>query len=181
MKDSTPRTDAKPADSRQFETPAAEAGLDLPTSRGCFVCGEENPHGLQLRFTLVGEKVVSDFELDRNRTGFDGRAHGGIVASLLDEAMGWSTILVSQRFTYTVELNVRYLHPVPVGVVLRVEAWSERHTRRLSFPAARIVEPYSERTLAEGRGKFMMTSAVESRQIAEQLIYRQGSWRLPDP
>lgn len=154
--------------------------VELPTSHGCFVCGEHNPHGLQLRFERLGETVLSRFELDQSRIGFDGRTHGGIVAALLDEAMGWVTILASHRFTYTVELNVRYLKPVPVGQPLHVEAWSERHTRRLSFAAARIVDPSSGETLAEGRGKFMMTGEVESRQIAEQLIYRDGSWKLPE-
>jgi uncharacterized protein (TIGR00369 family) len=153
--------------------------LDLPTSHGCFVCGEDNRHGLRLRFRREGTLVLADCTLCLHHAGFSDRAHGGVVAALLDEAMGWATILASGRFTYTVELQVRYQKPVPLGVPLRVEASIERHTRRLSFATARLVDSPAGTALAAASGKFMMTDAAESSDIAEQLIYRDGNWRLP--
>ncbi|REJ77085.1 MAG: PaaI family thioesterase [Acidobacteria bacterium] len=178
------------------------AELALPTSHGCFVCGESNRHGLRLRFRAVGpdeegrqgRRVVADTSLCTHHAGFAQRAHGGIVAALLDEAMGWATILRGGRFSFTGELQVRYLRPAPIGVPLRVEAWVERHNRRMGFAAARLSARGQEpgtvgggdgeagEVLATATGKFLFTGRAESERIAEQLIYSEGSWRLPsDP
>ena len=83
----------------------------LPYSESCFVCGYDNPLGLKLRFFRDDDEVVSRFELPSDYTGFLDRTHGGIISSVLDEAMGWATAIRWNRFTYTVELKVRFRQP----------------------------------------------------------------------
>ena len=56
----------------------------------CFVCGKNNPDGMSLHFTYDEDRdcFVSRFRLGRRYTGPPGHCHGGIIATILDEAMG---------------------------------------------------------------------------------------------
>lgn len=153
---------------------------DLPYSDGCFVCGHENALGLKLRFqaTEVGE-VRTRCTLPDGYNGFLERAHGGIVSSILDEAMGWATTLRSQRFTYTIDLRIQFRQPVPIGKPLEVRARVVRHTRRISFAEGEILDAAGNR-LANSEGKFVMLDQESTDQIAGALIYDPGAWHF-DP
>lgn len=149
----------------------------LPYSADCFVCGHENVRGLKLRFFLDGEWVVSRCVLPPEYRGFLDRTHGGIVSALLDETMGWACVLRCDRFTYTVELKVRFCRPVDVEQPLDVRARVTRHTRRLTFAEAEIRNG-SDTVLAKAEGKFMAIGEDETREIAEMMIYDHGAWRF---
>ena len=56
-------------------------------ARHCFVCGPDNPIGLKLDFTVEGERCHGEFTSAAEHAGFDGVTHGGIVFSVLDDAM----------------------------------------------------------------------------------------------
>lgn len=149
----------------------------LPASATCFVCGVDNPHGLRLRFRHQDGVVTTRCTLPEHMAGFDHRTHGGVVAGLLDEAMGWATVLASGRFTYTAELTVRYRERVPVGEPLRVTGRVDRSTRRLLFASAAIGDA-SDVELATATAKFMTVSSAETRRIADALVYSPSCWRL---
>jgi uncharacterized protein (TIGR00369 family) len=151
----------------------------LPVSAGCFVCGRDNRRGLRLRFARHGEhEVRAPCVLDRDYNGFSSRAHGGVVASVLDEAMGWAAVLAAGVFTYTVELNLRYRLPVPIGEALEVRGWVVRHNRRLTLAEGELRDAAGE-VLASANGKFMAMPAAESRGVADILLYEPGDWRPP--
>ena len=59
-----------------------------PSSRGCFVCGRENPMGLAARWTNHPEcgEVRATVEIPEHFNGYPGTVHGGILSALLDEA-----------------------------------------------------------------------------------------------
>ena len=48
--------------------------------------------------------------------------HGGIVATMLDEAMGWALIELADTYAVTESLDVRYRRPVTVGRTVTVRA-----------------------------------------------------------
>jgi acyl-coenzyme A thioesterase PaaI-like protein len=102
-------------------------------SASCFACGLKNPSGLRLIFYDNGlEQVFTHFTLDPQHAGYPGMAHGGIVAAILDE-VGGRTVMIgsSNRFFVTAHMDVRYRHPVPVGVPLEVAGWLlKRRARR---------------------------------------------------
>ena len=149
----------------------------LPYSTGCFVCGHENPAGLQLRFHHDGDWVIGRCCLPAHYRGFLDRAHGGIISALVDEVMGWATVLRGNRFSYTVELTVRFRQPVAVEEELEIRGRVTRHTRRLSFAEAQIRDREGS-LLVSAEGKFMMVSAEVSRAQADALVYDPGAWRL---
>lgn len=61
--------------------------MELTNNNRCFVCGKDNPYGLKLDFKVDNDKIKSEFALDEKFQGFKGIIHGGIIATLLDEAM----------------------------------------------------------------------------------------------
>ncbi|NPA93495.1 MAG: PaaI family thioesterase [Chloroflexi bacterium] len=95
-----------------------------PNSQHCFVCGLSNPYGLQACFYQTGEKEVTVwYTIPAQFQGYPGVAHGGIVASLLDEVVGRSvmgTDPANARLLFTARLSVRYRQHVPVETPLRL-------------------------------------------------------------
>ena len=53
----------------------------------CFVCGDQNVHGLKAKFFFDGEKAFTEVTADGSFEGYRGIYHGGIIATLLDEVM----------------------------------------------------------------------------------------------
>jgi hypothetical protein len=56
----------------------------------CFGCGKNNPEGMRLKFNYDEDRdcFVCRFRLGKRYTGPPGHCHGGIIATILDEAMG---------------------------------------------------------------------------------------------
>jgi acyl-coenzyme A thioesterase PaaI-like protein len=91
------------------------SATQLPHTRACFVCGTHNPHGLHLRFRREGAAVVTEFIPQPHHAGFRDIVHGGILATVLDEAMFWAAACAAKRFCLAAELNVRFLKKVGLG------------------------------------------------------------------
>jgi uncharacterized protein (TIGR00369 family) len=91
---------------------------------GCFVCDPENPNGLRIGFFHDDEAgtVSADFTLDEDFSGAPRFVHGGVVLTLLDEAMAWATIAVARQFAVVKETRATFRRPVQVGQPHHVEA-----------------------------------------------------------
>lgn len=63
--------------------------------------------------------------------GFRGIVHGGVIATVLDEAMS-KAVLFSGRSALTAELRIRYRRPVRPGMVVHVRGWIASRSGRLS-------------------------------------------------
>ena len=133
------------------------------TFRGCFGCGDENGLGLRLVFEREGESVVSRTQLGADYAGYPAFAHGGVVATMLDEAMGWAMLHLVGRHGVTRSLNVTYRRPVPLGRELIVRARvidvADRDARIESS-----VEDSRGRILAHGAGSWVVVRAERARQ-----------------
>ncbi len=118
-----------------------------PNSRHCFVCGVENKHGLHLRFyeneegDVIVETTVSD-----HFQGYPGVVHGGIVASLVDEALGRVHMgpADNPRFMFTAKLTVQYRKPIPTEKPIRIVAHGIKKKRRSATSKAEIFGPDGE-------------------------------------
>jgi acyl-coenzyme A thioesterase PaaI-like protein len=116
--------------------------MKQPNSRHCFVCGVENPRGLHLKFyeTAPGE-VAADYTIPDHFQGYPGVAHGGIVATILDEISGRSHIgAVPPRFMYTARIEVRYRQNVPTGVPLKIVGKAGKSKGRLATASGEIFD-----------------------------------------
>jgi len=96
----------------------------------CFGCGRRNPIGLKLKFARDGDGIRTEFTPDKVYQGWPGLLHGGILGTLLDEAM--SNIAYDTGSTcLTASINIRIRQPVKVEVPLVITARITRHRIRL--------------------------------------------------
>ena len=100
--------------------------VNIPEIQGrwpgsCFGCSPTNPHGLQLRFRRVEQGCATRCAIPDKLCGFDGLVHGGIIATLLDEAAAWALIAHLGRLGLTREMTTRYFKPVPTNTDIVVE------------------------------------------------------------
>ncbi len=104
--------------------------LRAATHPGCFVCGSENPRGMRLRFQVEAMgKVEAIWMPSPEWEGFRGIVHGGVVSTVLDEAMS-KAVASMPREALTAELRVRFRKPVRSSETLRVRGWVQQHTKR---------------------------------------------------
>jgi len=103
----------------------------------CFVCGELNRRGLRLPIYASRGRAWTDLTLGPDFVGWADIAHGGILAALLDEVMGWA-LFEHDCWGVTGEMSVRYLRPVDVTRPIHVEGEVTQLTRRLFRTAGRI-------------------------------------------
>ena len=114
-----------------------------PNSRLCFACGLENPVGLRLAFYNQGPgRVISDTMVPSQFQGYPGRAHGGIVAAMLDEIVGRTAMTQDpEHFMVTAKLEVRYRSPIPLGQPLHLEGSLVRRKGRFAWAHADVRLP----------------------------------------
>ena len=137
------------------KTHGHETPQHTPTKNYCFACGPDNPEGMHLQFTLDEERrtFVCNFTLPKRYTGPPGHCHGGIIATILDDAMGKANKL-RNVVAVTKEMTIEYLKPVPLEKPLRVEGKEVSVHGRQHINAAEILNAEGE-VLARGRGVFV--------------------------
>ena len=126
-----------------------------PTNR-CFGCGAGNSGGMKLTFEQdnANRKIVGRFVLGERYQGGAGFAHGGIIALLLDEAMGKVCRFREVR-AVTAELSVEYLKPIAVNKQIVVEGRETKMNGRNLFMTGEIRNENGD-VLARGRGRFVV-------------------------
>jgi len=130
--------------------------LEPNPSNKCFGCGGDNAGGMKLTFEQdnVNRKIVGRFVLGERFQGGGGFAHGGIIATLLDEAMGKVCRFREVR-AVTAELTVEYLKPINVQSEIVVEGCETEQKGRNLFMTGEIRNGVGE-VLARGRGRFVV-------------------------
>lgn len=126
--------------------------MTLPEFPGCFVCGRENPRGLHIPFEIEGRGVRAVFTPDRTLAGYSDTIHGGIVSSLIDEAMVWAAYAATKRFGVTAELNVRFRKPLHAGCECVIEGWMKEDRGRVWVLEAIVADEEGD-PFAAGLGK----------------------------
>jgi uncharacterized protein (TIGR00369 family) len=113
-------------------------------NKRCFVCGNENPDGLKLRFRVDGERGEAEAEVEfpERFQGWEKIVHGGLLATVLDEAMIYAAGAKGFRCV-TGEITARYVKPFRTGTPGTVKG-------RFLEDRGRIVLAESEVVDAEG-------------------------------
>jgi acyl-coenzyme A thioesterase PaaI-like protein len=123
---------------------------DTSEYQRCFACGARNDAGLGLVFWAEGDTVVTEYTPTPQFQGFPGVAHGGILATLLDETLS-RTATAEGRWMMTGRLEIRYRNAAPLGRRLRV-------TARKTASRARMVQATGEIVLADEPGSVIATA-----------------------
>jgi acyl-coenzyme A thioesterase PaaI-like protein len=122
----------------------------------CFACGPANRDGLRLKFSYTPNRhfVKSVVRLEKRFQGATGFAHGGIIATLLDEAMAKSNGLGGTR-AVTLRLDARYRKMVPIKRELHLTGWRTSKRGRKLYLRAELHDAHGN-LLCEGRGLFLI-------------------------
>lgn len=143
-------------------------------SKHCFVCGTENQNGLQMTFQQIDEGTVhSKYTIAESFQGWPGIAHGGIVASMLDEVMARLFIFseTEKRFLVTAKLEIKYRRPVPIGKEITIIGKKLDDKGKLAKAQAVITNSQNE-ILAEAVSIFIEAND----QLSNQLSSTQENW-----
>jgi len=132
--------------------------LTFPEDGGCFGCSPANAAGLRLRFRRLGERVVARHVIAERFHGAPGVAHGGIVATILDEVSCAAVHLVADQWVMTGELTVRYERPCPVETPLEARAAITDRTHAHYWVVEAEIHREGVR-LARSIGKFFLRDA----------------------
>jgi uncharacterized protein (TIGR00369 family) len=144
----------------------------------CFACGSLNEHGLQLRLHLGERRSWTEVTLDPRFEGWAGIAHGGIVATILDEVMAWS-LVAEDNWGVTARMTIDYKRPLPIGAAIRADGWVVRTRRRLVDAAARIVDRDGT-VLATAEAVYLAADPTRKRELQERYGYRIRAARAED-
>jgi uncharacterized protein (TIGR00369 family) len=150
---------------KKFDPDARGEKLELmPLAHGaqhsCFGCGPANRTGLKLKFYVNQEHtIVCHFRIPRRFEGPPGLTHGGVIATLLDEAMS----KVNRHkgvVAMTRQMDVEYLRPVPLNTPLRLEGRSAGGGGRVHRCEAAIVDGNGA-VLAQSKGVFIQVDPAK--------------------
>jgi len=92
-------------------------------SHNCFGCSPKNESGLQMEFYLNEKKnaVMSWLSVPEHLCGWGNIVHGGIISTILDEAMGWAALILLRKLVLSRFISVEFFNPVFIGKEIRVE------------------------------------------------------------
>jgi uncharacterized protein (TIGR00369 family) len=93
----------------------------IPNSdtHNCFACSPKNPYGLHMELLSDDISVMSRILIPEHFAGWGRVVHGGILATILDEIMGWSGIYLLKQFTLTKNMNIEYIKAAFIGDTLQ--------------------------------------------------------------
>ena len=119
----------------------------------CFVCGPKNPVGLKLVFHFNGKTIKTEFTPGKEHQGYLNIVHGGIITTLLDEAMVKLAIAMGTP-AVTARMDVRLRKALPVGEKITVTAEINKETRKTIDVLAKAVTSVDE-VVASACGKLI--------------------------
>jgi acyl-coenzyme A thioesterase PaaI-like protein len=128
----------------------------------CFGCGDENPFGLRLRFRPLGDDGVwAAFTPAREHEGYLGLTHGGILTTVLDEAMSWAATHTGD-LGVTARLTLTFRRAARVGAPLRVSAWVLNRRSRTIDSRAELRDTATGELLVEAEARFVRVSKEQA-------------------
>lgn len=133
--------------------------LQIRADHGCFGCGVANPQGLHLTFTTTDNGVSATFTPQEVHQGYEHVVHGGIISTLLDEAMAWA-VAAAGNWAVTGEMQVRFRRPLFVGesVTLRGSV-SDVRSRAISA-SGQVVRDSDGEMIATATAMFVRVPAA---------------------
>ena len=125
--------------------------MKLEDRKWCFGCGDNNPTGLHLKFTKIPKGVKTVFIPQQIHEGYKEITHGGIISTLLDEALAWVCLEYSPRML-TLSLEIKFFHPVRTGKPVYIEAKATKVSKRYIYALAKAMSS-DGKILAQAKGK----------------------------
>lgn len=154
-------------------------GLEI-RPHNCFACGSLNTHGLRLELHLETGRAWTETTLGERFEGWEGIAHGGIVATLLDEVMAWSLIAVD-HWGMTARMTVEFRRPAPIDRPVRADGRIVRDRRRLFETAAELIDVASGEVVATATAVYAAATGARRAEMEARYGVLRPSPTAPGP
>lgn len=128
--------------------------MKLEDDNYCFACGKKNHCGLKLSFSYSNGKLTFEFIPDKIYQGYKDIIHGGIITTVLDEAMIQAAI-AEGIIPVTAEINVRFKKPLMANEKTIVEAEIIRKSSRLIEAQSSLLKKSDGTIIAEASAKLI--------------------------
>ena len=132
----------------------------------CFACGGTNPIGMRLHIELGDGVARTTWVVGEDYVGWSDKAHGGIIATLLDEVMAWAPSSFDS-WAVTAEMTVRYRSPATPGEELRAEGRVVERRRRI-YEVRGEVRGGDGRLVAQGSGRYLGASPSDKAALKDR-------------
>ena len=129
--------------------------IKLKRNDYAFASGLKNEFGLQMVFDEVNGEIVSKLKIKKHMEGWKNITHGGIISTILDEAMGRRVLTKFQRLSLTKELTIKFVRTIPIEEEITVKAKiksENKETNKVKTEA--IIYDKQERICAKGYATF---------------------------
>ena len=149
--------------------------IELPHSSGCLVCGYQNPHGLHLHLHVdpADGSVHVNFTPLAEHIGFEGIIHGGVIATIVDEAMVWAATWHGRRFCVCGEMSQRFRQSAEVGRKIEFIAKVESACPRLILASCDVIDDRG--IIATAAGKYVPVSAERHLAVMQTMVPEPGT------
>ena len=137
----------------------------------CFACGQLNTHGLHLVLHVTGDTCWTELSLRPDFQGWEGIAHGGIIATVLDEVMAWA-LASADAWGYTAKMSIEYRRPLPIGARIRGEGRIVERRRRLLTTSGRLLDAATGEVYATAEGLYVAAPAERRAELKERYGFR---------
>ncbi len=133
---------------------------------GAFVSGDPESDRLRVSYfhRAADDVLIARVWFGPGTEGPPGHAHGGSVASALDEAMGGAAWHAGYQVV-AARIAVDFREMVPIGIEATIEARIEQVEGRKIRTSSRLIGPRGER-FAEGEGLFIVLDAAQIERLA---------------
>ncbi len=120
----------------------------------CFGCGQLNLDGLRLKFEPGPDGSVAEYTVPERFQSWAGMTHGGVVALMLDEAVGWAAWHAGHPGV-TGRLQVSYRRPLKLGERVRIVGKVENIRRTLVYVTAVVENATNHARVADATATLM--------------------------
>jgi len=125
----------------------------------CFGCGPLNMDGLRLSFTSGPNGSWAEYTVPERFQSWSGMAHGGVVALMLDEAVGWAAWHGGHPGV-TGRLQVSYRRPLKLGETVRIVGKVEKLRRTLVYVTGYVENRDDHSRVADATATLMVAKTV---------------------
>lgn len=134
--------------------------MEFSYDHKCFVCGEDNPLGLKVKFKDNGNgEIEAIFTPSKYHQGFPGHLHGGLAATLMDETMARAANTLGVN-ALTARMELRYREKIPVEETVKVIARVVKYRKTIIDLEAEILLS-NGRKAVEATARFMVIGKME--------------------
>lgn len=122
----------------------------------CFGCGSANEAGLKMRFRTDGAAVYARLTIPAHLCGWDKLSHGGVIATILDETMGWAGVRLLKRYVMTKTMTVEFLKSVYVGDTIEVKGEVQKRINDKNAILRSLIYNHKDQLCAQATGDYAL-------------------------